>query len=143
LSVGSVCGGGRYDNLAGFYTNTKLSGVGVSIGLTRLFYQLKDAGLLFKFSNSISKVLITQLDDSMLSDYIGLASNIRKNGVSCEVYFENSKLKKQFSYADKLGIPYVILFGEDEKKSGMYTLRNMLTGEQFSLDFDSLLLKLK
>ncbi len=134
-SIGSVCSGGRYDNLAEYYTKQKLPGVGISIGLTRLFYQLNEAGF-FKndSSKSITKVLVIPLDNNI--DYgISLANFLRDKGVVTEIYLEEGKLVKKLGYADKLSIPFVILMGEKEVENKMATIKNMVTGEQTTVDF--------
>jgi histidyl-tRNA synthetase len=136
-SIGSVCSGGRYDNLAEYYTKQKLPGVGISIGLTRLFYQLNEAGF-FKndTSTSITKVLVIPLDNNI--DYgISLAKTLRDKGVITEIYLEDTKLIKKLGYADKLGIPFVILIGERESQDKTVTIKNMTTGEQITVDFDA------
>jgi len=136
-SIGSVCSGGRYENLAEYYTKQKLPGVGISIGLTRLFYQLNEAGF---FKNeaitSITKVLVVPLDNNI--DYgISLANYLRDKGVITEIYLEDSKLVKKLAYADKLGIPFVILIGEKEFENKTATIKNMFSGEQITVDFNS------
>lgn len=128
--VGSVCSGGRFDNLAEYYTDKKLPGVGISIGLTRLFYKLKEAGLIGMGPSTLAKALVTQMDSKYLKDYLEIASELRKNGINTEVYSEVDKLTKQFKYAGKLGIPYVIVVGEAEVKENKVTLKNMATREQ-------------
>ena len=132
-SIGSVCSGGRYDNLAQNYTNKKLPGVGISIGLSRLFYQLKEAGILKEGKKSTpSKLLVIPMADTM-PNALELASVIREAGIATEIYFNDGKLGKKFGYADKLGIPYVVVVGEDEVKTGRYKLKNMASGEQQEL----------
>lgn len=142
-SIGSVCSGGRYDNLAGFYTNQKLPGVGISIGLTRLFYQLKEACLLKITGRATpSKVLMI----CMSEDYntaIDTAKQLRKAGIPSEIYFEAGKLNKKLNYANKLGIPYVVLIGSEEIESGLLTLKDMINGEQLKLSINDIVLKLK
>ena len=136
-SIGSVCSGGRYDNLAEYYTKQKLPGVGISIGLTRLFYQLNEAGF-FKneTSTSITKVLVIPLDNNI--DYgISIAKALRDKGVITEIYLEDSKMVKKLGYADKLGIPFAILIGERESLDNTVTIKNMITGEQITVDFDA------
>ncbi|MGH4125167.1 MAG: histidine--tRNA ligase [Clostridium sp.] len=136
-SIGSVCSGGRYDNLAEYYTKQKLPGVGISIGLTRLFYQLNEAGFFKNDTNkSITKVLVIPLDNNI--DYgISLANFLRDKGVITEIYLEESKLVKKLGYADKLGIPFVILIGEKEAENKTATIKNMVTGEQINIDFNA------
>jgi histidyl-tRNA synthetase len=141
-SIGSVCSGGRYDDLASHYTSQKLPGVGISIGLTRLFYQLTEAGIIAEGDSHLSKVLIIPMD-GCAADAIELAAQVRKMDIFAQIYLEDAKLGKKFNYADKLGIPYVIVIGEEEKLSGMYTLRNMKTGDQDSLTLSELVEKLR
>lgn len=129
-SIGSVCSGGRYENLAGYYTKKDLPGVGISIGLTRLFYNLKELGLLGENSQkSISKVDIVTMGVG-LEKAIDIANALRDNGINTEIYKEDAKTKNKFSYANGLEIPYMIIIGEDEVTQGKYTLKNMTTGEQ-------------
>jgi len=129
--IGSVCSGGRYDNLAEYYTTQKLPGVGVSIGLTRLFYQLKEAGLLENSASStLTKVLVVPMDKTYNEYSIKVANTLRKEGIISEVYFEEAKVAKKLNYANKLDIPYVILIGEDEVNKKMVSLKDMETGEQ-------------
>ncbi len=128
-SIGSVCSGGRYNDLAGYYTERKLPGVGMSIGLTRLFFVLDDLGLIKENKNSISDILIISMVED-LTPSIEVANSLRKAGINTEVYFDDKKIKAKFKYADKLKIPYVIVIGEDEINSGKLTLKNMETGEQ-------------
>lgn len=133
--IGSVCSGGRYDNLAEFYTDKKLPGVGISIGLTRLYYQLKQAGILNTVAKNMAKVmLIPMLDD--IKPCIKLASDLREKGVNTEIYYNKKSMKGKFNYANKLGIPYVIVIGEDEIKNGTVALKNMETGEQQNVPND-------
>lgn len=140
--IGSVCSGGRYDNLAEYYTKAKLPGVGISIGLTRLFYQLSEAGLIKEGkSSTTSKVLIIPMGEVM--DYsIEIAGKLRENNISCEIYFEEAKAKKKFSYGDKLGIEYVIIIGEEEKGNRTVSLKNLKTGDQENLNLDQVINKL-
>ena len=116
--IGSVCSGGRYENLAEFYTNKKLPGVGISIGLTRLFYKLNELNLIKVEKNSVSDVLIVPMTDD-LQMAIKIANDLRKNGINTEVFLNDKKLKAKMKYADKLKIPYVIVIGEDEINSGI------------------------
>ncbi|MGN1310454.1 MAG: histidine--tRNA ligase [Clostridia bacterium] len=128
-SIGSVCSGGRYNDLAGYYTEKKLPGVGMSIGLTRLFFVLDDLGLIKTNKNSISDILIISMVED-LTPSIEVANSLRKAGINTEIYFDNKKIKAKFKYADKLKIPYVIVIGEDEIASGKLTFKNMETGDQ-------------
>jgi histidyl-tRNA synthetase len=130
--IGSVCSGGRYDNLSEYYTSQKLPGVGISIGLTRLFYQLKEADFFSSSPTSYTEVLVIPLDGNI--EYaIDVVNKLRENNIISGVYFEETKTPKKLSYADKLGIHYAILLGEEEVKSSLLTLKDMRTGEQNKL----------
>ena len=129
-SIGSVCSGGRYENLAGYYTKKDLPGVGISIGLTRLFYNLKELGLLNNdTAKSISKVDIVTMGVG-IENAIEIANTLRDNNIKTEIYKEEAKTKNKFSYANGLEIPYMIIIGEDKVNKGKYTIKNMITGEQ-------------
>lgn len=128
-SIGSICSGGRYNDLAGYYTDKQLPGVGMSIGLTRLFFILNDLGLIKSTKKSISDILIISMVQD-LKPAIETANKLRKAGINTEIYFDDKKMKAKFKYADRLKIPYVIVIGEDEIASGKLTLKNMKTGEQ-------------
>ncbi|HEY8363098.1 MAG TPA: histidine--tRNA ligase [Tissierellaceae bacterium] len=141
-SIGSICSGGRYDNLATYYTKQKLPGVGVSIGLTRLFYQLKEANLIKSEDSSLTKALVIPME-GCLEKGIEIINRLREEGIFSQIYLEKGKISKKFSYADKLGIPYVIVVGQDEIEKGEYTLRDMKTGEQQSMCVEELINKLK
>ena len=139
-NFGSVCSGGRYENLAEYYTDKKLPGVGISIGLTRLFYKLNELNLIKAEKNSISDVLIIPMIED-LSVPIQLATKLRNNGVKTEIYLNNKKLKVKFKYADKLKIPYVIVVGEDEIKQNKFKLKDMSTGEEEKLTIEGIIEK--
>ncbi len=128
--VGSICSGGRYDDLAGYYTNKSLPGVGISIGLTRLFYILQEQNMI---SDAVltapADVLILPMTDD-LSAAVSLASMLRAGGLRVQLYSEKKKFKAKIGYADKLGIPFVIFLGEDEIAQNVCALKNMDTGEQ-------------
>ena len=140
--IGSICSGGRYDDLAGFYTKQKLPGVGISIGLTRLFYQLNEAKLIETIDNSLTKAIIIPMKDC-LDEAIETASVLRNKGINTQIYLEKGKMGKKFGFADKLNIPYSIIIGPDEIKENKYALRDMKTGEQKLLSMEELLLSLK
>ena len=127
--LGSVCSGGRYENLAEYYTDKKLPGVGISIGLTRLFYKLNELGLIKAEKASMSDVLVIPMVDD-LSKPIILANSLREKNINTEIYLNDKKLKAKLKYADKLQIPYVIIVGEDEINSGVISVKNMITGEE-------------
>ena len=128
--VGSICSGGRYDDLAGYYTNKSLPGVGISIGLTRLFYILQEQNMI---SDAVltapADVLILPMTDD-LSAAVALASMLRAGGLRVQLYSEKKKVKAKIGYADKLGIPFVIFLGEDEIAQHVCALKNMATGVQ-------------
>ncbi len=142
-SIGSVCSGGRYDNLAQNYTSKKLPGVGISIGLSRLFYQLREAGILGEAKRATSsRILVIPMAETM-GQALELATKVRNAGIAAEIYFNEGKLGKKFSYADKLGIPYVVVVGEDEVATGKYKLKDMSSGEQEEMEADSIIERLK
>lgn len=131
--IGSVCSGGRYDNLAGYYIDKPLPGVGISIGLTRLFYVLDEQGLI---NPELPSAPADALVIPMTSDAgaaISLAEQLRGYGVKVQIYGEQKKFKQKMSYADKLGVPYAILLGEDEIAQGKCSVKNMRTGQQVTL----------
>ena len=128
--IGSVCSGGRYDNLAEYYTDKKLPGVGISIGLTRLFYVLDEQGLL---SDNAGDASVQALVLPMTADpapAIALAETLRTGGLRVQLYGENKKFKQKMSYADKLGVPFAVLLGEDEINAGKCSVKDMRSGEQ-------------
>ena len=131
--IGSVCSGGRYDNLAGYYTDRQLPGVGISIGLTRLFYVLGEQGLL-------NPALPTAPADALVlpmtaepGPAIAVATCLREAGIRTQIYMEQKKFKQKMGYADKLGIPYVVLLGEDELREGMCSVKDLATGVQVTV----------
>lgn len=140
--IGSICSGGRYDDLASYYTKQKLPGVGVSIGLTRLFYQLREANLIKAVDNTLTEVLVIPMENC-LEKAIQIANKLRDNEINTQIYLEDVKLGKKFGYADKLDIPYVIIIGTEEIENNRYTLRDMKTGEQASLNLEELINHLK
>ena len=128
-SLGSVCSGGRYDNLAEYYTDKKMPGVGVSIGLTRLFYQLNELQAIKQEQKSIAKVLVIPMTEN-IEKALEIGASLRKENIPTEIYLEEKKIKAKMKYANHLEIPYVILVGEDEINNNVVTLKNMVTGEQ-------------
>ena len=131
--IGSVCSGGRYDNLAEYYTDRQLPGVGISIGLTRLFYVLGEQGMLNPaLPTAPADVLILPMTED-LSPAIALATELRSAGIRTQLHCEEKKFKAKMSYADKLGIPYVIFLGEDEIRDSVVACKDMATGEQTKL----------
>lgn len=141
--IGSVCSGGRYDNLAGYYTDRKLPGAGISIGLTRLFYVLGEQGMLNPdLPTAPADVLILPMTED-LSPAIHLATLLRENGVRTQLHCEEKKFKAKLGYADKLKIPYVIFLGEDEIRDGVVACKDLFTGEQTKLDAAATLYRIK
>lgn len=133
--IGSVCSGGRYDDLAGYYTDKKLPGVGISIGLTRLFYVLNEQGLLSdEIVSAPADALVIPMSDN-LGYAIAAATALRDAGVRTQLYCEQKKFKAKMGYADKLGIPYVILIGDDEIAENVVAVKDMATGVQQKLGF--------
>jgi len=130
--LGSICSGGRYDNLASHYTRSKLPGVGISIGLTRLFWQLREAGLVQTADSSVD-VLVTLFDDGGLDHALGLSQQLRAAGLNVETQLEPRKLGKQMQYADRAGIRFVVIRGEDEAARGMVAVKDLRRGEQFEV----------
>lgn len=130
--IGSICSGGRYENLAGHYSKSKLPGVGISIGLTRLFYQLTEAGLVSTADSSVD-VLLALLDETGLEHALALSQRLRAAGLNVETQLEARKLGKQMQYADKAGIRFVVMRGEDEAARGVVTVKDLRRGEQFEV----------
>ncbi len=130
--IGSICSGGRYDNLAANYTRSKLPGVGISIGLTRLFWQLREAGLL-KPAASTVQVLVTQMNAAQLPLCLSLAKELRDAGIATEIALEGGKLAKQFKYADRAGIRFAVVAGEDELARGAVAVKDLARGDQFEV----------
>ena len=130
--LGSICSGGRYDNLTSYYSNQTMPGVGISIGLTRLFDQLMDNGLIEKIqtNSSIAQVLIVDADNSNF-EYVSNVGNIlRQNNIRTDIYYGDKQLKNKMKYANKLAIPYVLIIGETEKNKSLVTIKDMVSGEQ-------------
>src|SRR5690606_7513760 len=130
--VGSICSGGRYDDLAGHYTKSKLPGVGISIGLTRLFWQLREAGLIAAADSSVD-VLVALFDDAGLDHALALSQRLRAAGLNVETQLEPRKLAKQLQYADKAGIRFVVIRGDDEAARGVVAVKDLRRGEQFEV----------
>ena len=141
--IGSVCSGGRYDNLAEYYTDRQLPGVGISIGLTRLFYVLGEQGFLNpSLPTAPADVLILPMTQD-LTPAIQLATRLRGAGVRTQLYTEQKKFKAKMNYADKLGVPYVVFLGDDEIAAGLVACKDMTSGEQTKLPFDATLSRIQ
>jgi histidyl-tRNA synthetase len=130
--IGSICSGGRYENLASHYTKSKLPGVGISIGATRLFWQLQQAGLVAKGRSHV-QVLVAQMDEAHLPQYLELGMQLRLAGINTEVQLESKKLARQFQYADRAGIRFVAVLGSDEIAKGTVSVKDMRRQEQFEV----------
>lgn len=139
VQMGSICGGGRYDDLTGIFGWKGVSGVGISFGADRIFEVLSELNLFPESATSGTQVLLVQFGGETTSAAFQLLKQIRNAGISCEMYPEEAKLKKQFKYADDNKIPFVVVVGEDEVKSGMWQVRNMSTGDQQALSTDQLI----
>ena len=130
--IGSVCSGGRYDNLAGYYIDKQLPGVGISIGLTRLFYVLDEQGLLNpELPSAPADALVLPMGE--IAPAIALAETLRSYGLRVQLYGEQRKFKQKMAYANKLGVPFAVLLGEDEIADNMCSVKNMRTGDQVKL----------
>ena len=142
--LGSICSGGRYDNLTSYYSNQTMPGVGVSIGLTRLFDQLMQSGLLdrIKIDTSISKVLIVDADNCNFEYITNVANKVRESGINADIYYGDKALKNKMKYANKLNIPFVIIVGENEKNNNQVTLKDMVTGEQSQISIEEAISKI-
>ena len=139
--IGSICSGGRYDSLANNFTKSKLPGVGMSIGLTRLFYQLQELNLVKGQQTNFDCIIIPM--KGYEKNAVKLMKDLRSSSVRCMSYLEDDKLKKKFNYADKLSVKYVIIIGQDEVEQNKFTLRNMENGNQELLELNQIIEKLK
>ena len=123
---GSVCSGGRYDNLTGYYTDKKLPGIGISIGLTRLFSQLRDNGLIAPKAGTMADVLVVPMDKATVPYAVSVAASFRSAGIPTDVYYGEKGMKQKMKYAGKSGFPYAAVIGESEMASGTLALKDML-----------------
>lgn len=140
VSIGSISGGGRYDNLTGTFGMPGLSGVGISLGVDRIFDVMEELSIFPEsLSNSSTKVLITNFGAETLNSSLSTLMYLRNNDIKSEIYPENSKMKKQFEYADKKNIPFVLILGTEEIEKNIFLVKNMKTGEQNALSLDQLI----
>ena len=137
--LGSVCSGGRYDDLASHYISKKLPGVGVSIGLTRLFSQLVEQNIVKPQKKSIVEVLVIPLTDDQFNAALNLASCLRSRGILVDTLLVSTTIKKKFKYANRMGIQQVVVLGADEVSRGTFTLQNMISGNKQELTLDEFL----
>ncbi len=138
-NLGSVCSGGRYDNLAEYYTDKKMPGVGISIGLSRLFFQLTDNNIISAENQAISDVLVLSMSEESYEMCAEVAAKLRQCDINAQINIENQKLGKKFKYADKINAKFVIVIGEDEIKNNVVTLKNMSTGEQKTVTIEEVI----
>lgn len=141
-SIGSVCSGGRFDNLAGYYTDKKLPGVGISIGLTRLFYQLKEAQIIKDENNACAEVMILPMDDANYEYVYKIASLLRNNNISVTTCYTSGKFKSKIKYANKCHVNYAIIIGETEVTNNVVTIKNMNSGLQELIEYDKIIEKI-
>ncbi|MDO4595028.1 MAG: histidine--tRNA ligase [Tissierellia bacterium] len=142
-NIGSVCSGGRYDNLANNFSKQNLPGVGMSIGLTRLFYQFSQLDLLKKFEENYLDALLIPMNEDCNFYLIDLLNELRDKKIKADIYLEKGKMKKKFNYADKIGVKRVVIAGIDEKEMGKFSLRDMESGEQIIVNKEQLIERLK
>ena len=136
--IGSICSGGRYEDLASHYSKSKLPGVGISIGLSRLFWQLREAGLIEGIEASSVQALVALMDEQGMPQSLDIARRLRAGGINTEVQMEPKKIGKQFQYAAKAGIRFVVLAGEDELARGVVAVKDLLREQQFEVSRDEL-----
>ena len=139
VKIGSVSGGGRYDDLTGVFGLPDVSGVGVSFGVDRLYDVLEELNLFPKSSKNSTQILISNFDKESEIHGMEVLSALRQSGIKTEIYPESVKMKKQFSYADKKSIPYVLLIGSEEIESNIYSLKDLNTGEQSKLKLEDII----
>ena len=139
VEMGSLLGGGRYDNLTGVFGKAGLSGVGISFGADRIYDVMAQLGLFEEMEASATQVMLTNFGEQTLGACLKIANELRKAGIRTEIYPDAAKMKKQFTYADKKKIPYTLVVGEDELAKGEYQLKNMDTGEQQSLGLEGVI----
>ncbi|WP_308653422.1 histidine--tRNA ligase [uncultured Anaerococcus sp.] len=137
-SIGSVSSGGRYETLAANFSKQSLPGVGMSIGLTRLFYQLKEIGLVNEKEARLTEILVIPMSDEENFYAIDILNKLHEQGKRADIYLEGGKLKKKFSYADKVGVKYAYIIGQAEREERKVSVRNMETGDQDLVDFDNI-----
>lgn len=137
-SIGSVCSGGRYENLAGNFSKQNLPGVGLSIGLTRLFYQFQQLGLVEKYKNKFTDCLVIPMDEKLNFYAIDIANKLKEQGLKVDIYLEDGKFKKKINYADKIGVKKVLIIGQEEYENKMVSVKNMEDGKQVSVKIEEI-----
>jgi histidyl-tRNA synthetase len=141
--LGSICSGGRYDDLASYFTDTKLPGVGISIGLTRLFSKLSEAGLLQPLARTPAEVLVTTMDQQHLDKYLKMATALRAAGINTEVYLEQAKLDKQLQYASRKEFRVAVIAGETEFSNSVVQIKDLSTRQSHTVPIDDLVTPIK
>lgn len=137
-SIGSVCSGGRYENLAGNFSKQNLPGVGLSIGLTRLFYQFQQLGLVEKYKNKFTDCLVIPMDEKLNFYAIDISNKLKEQGLKVDIYLEDGKFKKKINYADKIGVKKVLIIGQEEYENKMVSVKNMEDGKQVSVKVEEI-----
>ncbi|MBS6920625.1 MAG: histidine--tRNA ligase [Anaerococcus vaginalis] len=137
-SIGSVCSGGRYENLAGNFSKQNLPGVGLSIGLTRLFYQFQELGLVEKYKNKFTDCLVIPMDEKLNFYAIDISNKLKEQGLKVDIYLEDGKFKKKINYADKIGVKKVLIIGQEEYENKMVSVKNMEDGKQVSVKVEEI-----
>lgn len=140
--LGSICSGGRYDNLTEYYTKEHLPGIGISIGLTRLFSQLKEEGIICSKEKSLIKTLIIPMDKEYIKDALDIASKLRNSDIKTDICYDERNMKHKMKYANKIGVPYIIIIGEEEVNQEKFVLKNMEDGNQELLSINEIVDKL-
>jgi histidyl-tRNA synthetase len=130
VAMGSICGGGRYDDLAGIFGLPGVSGVGVSFGADRIYDVMMELNVFPENIGRTADILLINFSEDSAADLMKMAKKLRENGIACVVYPEAAKMKKQFSYADAYAFPYTLIQGPDEKAAGIVTLKQMSSGKQ-------------
>ncbi len=141
--LGSICSGGRYDNLTGYYTKQHMPGIGISIGLTRLFSQLKEVGLIKAEKKSLSDALVIPLSDQEMPFALKTAAFLREQGIRTDVFYQPKGMKQKMKYASRLGIPFTVLIGDEEAKNGVVAVKDMNQGSQETLSLEQAALRIK
>ncbi len=141
-NLGSVCSGGRYDNLTGYYTKQKMPGIGISIGLTRLFSQLKEVQVLQAGRKSLAEVLVVPMGTQQLPEALKAAQQLRQADIKTDVYYQQKGMKQKMKYAARLGVPYTMLIGEEEAQQQLVALKGMQQGTQELLSIEEAIVKI-
>lgn len=142
-SLGSICSGGKYENLTGYYTDQNLPGIGISIGLTRLYSKLKEANLIPNINNNLIECLVVPMDKQCLKYAIKVATTLRENKIVTDVYYQEKNMKQKMKFADRQNIPFVIIIGEEEMNNQILTIKNMRESTQQQLPLEKVISLIK